>query len=193
MVEAHAQQIAASGRLNYETRGPDCRDSMKPQLNPRTLIFALTVLVLAAALPFSLRYAYQHGGLYLFSREFLEDLPKRLSGPGRFRFVLQPTVAIFLGIRAGIADGRAGRPPYIFSLVFHAHHRLQLVKEGLKQLSTLIAVAILLDAISQFLILRAIYPGAALVVGPVLISIPYALSRALANRWVRVKTGSQIS
>ena len=57
--------------------------------------------------------------------------------------------------------------------------------EGLKQLSTLIAVAILLDAISQLLILRAIYPGAALVVGPVLISIPYALSRAVANRWVR--------
>jgi len=163
---------------------------MKLQMNPRTLVFALVVLVLAAAVPSSLRYAYQHGGFYLFSRAFLEDLPKRLTGPGRFRFVLQPAVAIFLGIRAGIADGRAGRPPYIFGVVFHAQHRLQLVKEGLKQLSTLIAVAILLDAISQFLILHAIYPGAALVVGPVLISIPYALSRAVSNRWVRRKAVS---
>jgi hypothetical protein len=46
--------------------------------------------------PFSLQYDYQHGGFYLFSRRFLEDLPKSLTGPGRFRFILQPAVAVFL-------------------------------------------------------------------------------------------------
>ena len=66
-------------------------------------------------------------------------------------------------------------------------HRLGLLKEAFAQLSTLIAMAILLDCISQFLILRAVYPGAALVVGPVLIAIPYSLSRALSNRWMRIK------
>jgi len=160
---------------------------MKSRLNFRNVIFALLALVFLFALPSSLRYAYQHGGFYLFSAAFLQDLPKRLTGPGRFRFILQPAVAIFLGIRAGKADARAGRPPYILSVVSDAEHRLALMKEAFAQLSTLIAVAILLDCISQFLILRAVYPGAALVVGPVLIAIPYSLSRALSNRWVQRK------
>jgi hypothetical protein len=46
----------------------------------------------------------------------------------------------------------------------------------------LVAVAILLDAIAQFLIFRMVHPGAALLLGPVLIATPYATSRALANR-----------
>lgn len=160
---------------------------MKSRLTFRSVVFAVLVLVLLIAIPSSLRYAYQHGGFYLFSAAFLHDIPKRLTGPGRFRFVLQPLVSIFLGIRAGKGDARAGRPPYIFSLVTDSQHRTALLKEGFAQLSTLIAVAILLDCISQFLILRAVYPGAALVVGPVLIAIPYSISRALCNRWIRRK------
>jgi hypothetical protein len=164
---------------------------MKLQLNFRTVVFALLIVALLLALPSSLRYAYQHGGFYLFSGAFLQDLPKRLTGPGRFRFVLQPVVATILGIRAGKADALAGRPPYILSLLTGSQHRTALLKEAFAHLSTLIAVAILLDCISQFLILRAVYPGAALVVGPVLIAIPYSLSRALSNRWVKRKLGQR--
>jgi hypothetical protein len=46
----------------------------------------------------------------------------------------------------------------------------------------LVAIAILLDVISQFLIFHEVRPGAALVVGPVLITLPYVLARALTNR-----------
>ena len=159
--------------------------SLKSRINFRIVLFALLALVLLFALPSSLRYAYQHGGFYLFSAAFFQDLPKRLTGPGRFRFVLQPAVAIFLGIRAGRADARDGKPAYILGLVRGDSNRLAMLKEAFAQLATLIAVAILLDCISQFLILRAVYPGAALVVGPVLIAIPYSLSRALSNRWMR--------
>lgn len=161
------------------------------RVTPRNIVFLVLVLVLLAAVPSSLRYAYTHGGFYIFSRQFLQDLPKRLTGPGRFRFILQPAVAIFLGIRAGKADARSGVPPYLLGLILGHGRRKQMLKEALAQLSTLIAVAILLDAISQFLILRAIYPGAALLVGPVLIALPYSISRALANRWVRVRAQAQ--
>jgi hypothetical protein len=157
----------------------------------RRVVFALVIIVLVASVPSSLRYAYQHGGFYMFSRQFLIDLPKRLNGPGRFRFVFQPVVAIFLGIRAGIADGRAGRPPYIFSLLSDGKHRWELMKEGYAQVATLVAMAILLDAISQWLILGAIYPGPALIVGPVLIAFPYSVSRALTNRYVRARKPAQ--
>lgn len=160
---------------------------MKSRLTFRNFVFALLALVFLIALPSSLRYAYHHGGFYLFSAAFLQDLPKRLTGPGRMRFIFQPAVAIFLGIRAGKSDARAGRPPYILSVITDSQHRFALMKEAFAQLSTLIGVAILLDCISQFLILRAVYPGAALVVGPVLIAIPYSISRALSNRWVQKK------
>ncbi len=161
---------------------------MKSRLNPRTVIFALVILALLAAVPSSLRYAYQHGGFYVFSDAFLRDLPKRLKGPGRFRFVLQPLVSIVLGIRAGIADARAGRRPYILGLLVEQSQRLTMLKEAFEHVATLAAVAILLDCASQFLILHEVFPGAALVVGPVLIAIPYSFSRALANRFSRRKS-----
>ena len=65
-----------------------------------------------------MRDAFERGGLYLFSRAFFEDLPKRLTGPGSFRFIFQPIVAILLGMRDGLLDARAGRPPYLYSLLF---------------------------------------------------------------------------
>jgi hypothetical protein len=48
-----------------------------------------------------------------------------------------------------------------------------------------VAIAILLDVISQFLIFHNICFGAALLVGPVLITLPYVVARALTNRIVR--------
>ncbi|HEY4900347.1 MAG TPA: hypothetical protein VIH91_05940 [Terriglobales bacterium] len=127
---------------------------------------------------------YQHGGFYLFSRQFLEDLPKRLKGPGRLRFIFQPAVAMFFGIRAGISDARTGRQPYILGVLFDGQQRRTLLSEAFQRLSVLIAMSILLDALSQFLILHQVFPGPALVVGPVLIAMPYSLARALTNRVV---------
>jgi hypothetical protein len=153
-----------------------------------TLILAsLTLLVLVLSLPGSMRDAFERGGLYLFSRAFFEDLPKRLAGPGRFRFVVQPAVAILLGVRDGLGDARAGRPPYLYSLLFYQRQRRELLRSGFDTIVNLMLMGILLDAIAQWLILGASYPGAALVIGPVLITLPYALARALANRVARLR------
>jgi hypothetical protein len=162
----------------------EATEDMKRPLTLRNAVFVLVILVLISAVPYSLKYAYQHGGFYLFSHRFLEDLPKRLKGPGRFRFILQPATAIFLGIRAGISDARAGRPPYIMGILFDTQGRRALLKEAFEQLAVLIAVSILLDALSQFLILHEVFPGPAVIVGPVLIALPYSLARAVTNRIV---------
>ena len=142
----------------------------------------LTLLVLLVSVPGSLRDAFDRGGFYLFSRAFLEDLPKRLTGPGRFRFLLQPLVAIVLGIRSGVADARAGRTPYLMRLLTERERRGELAREGLAALANLLLMGILLDSVFQWMILGISYPGPALVVGPVLIATPYAVARALANR-----------
>jgi hypothetical protein len=145
----------------------------------------LTLLVLLLSVPGSLREAFDRGGFYLFSHAFVEDLSKRLMGPGRFRFVLQPLVATVLGIRSGMADARAGRPPYLLGLVTDREHRGELSRDGLRSIANLLLMGILLDSVFQWVILGQSYPGAALVVGPVLITTPYAMARALANRAMR--------
>ncbi len=142
----------------------------------------LTLLVLVLSVPGSLRDAYDRGGLYLFSQEFFEDIPKRLAGPGRFRFVLQPTMAVILGILGGLADSRVGRPPYLHGILFHRKHRSELVRTAFKTIVNLVLMGILMDSVFQWVILGASYPGAALVVGPVLIVLPYTIARALSNR-----------
>jgi len=153
------------------------------------VLAALTVLVLALSVPGSLREAWERGGFYIFSREFLEDLPKRLFGPGRFRFLLQPAVAIVLGVAAGRADARAGRTPYLYALLLGSENRGRLARSALGDVANLLLMGILVDSVCQWLILGASYPGAALVIGPVLIAAPYAAARALANRVTVAREG----
>jgi len=144
-----------------------------------------TLAVFAAAAPGALRDAWERGGIYLFSWQFVQDLPRRLTGPGRLRFLFQPLVAILIGIRAGRGDARAGRPPYFLALIAHPQHRRRLLGETARELANVVLLGILLDAVSQWLILGVARNGAALVVGPVLITLPYALARAISNRVTR--------
>ncbi|HXK11348.1 MAG TPA: hypothetical protein VMT70_17015 [Vicinamibacteria bacterium] len=147
------------------------------------LVAGLTVAVLALSVPGSLREAWARGGFYVFSRDFLEDVPKRLAGPGRFRFLLQPITAIALGVGAGRRDRRAGRRPYLHAMIFGGEDHGTLMRTALGDIATLLLMGILIDSVCQWLILGSSYPGAALVVGPVLICAPYAAARALANRF----------
>ena len=148
-------------------------------------IAGVTLLALAISVPGSLREAIDRGSFYVFSREFIDDLPLMLTGPGNFRFVLQPTVAILLGIRNGLADARAGRLPYLLALATDRQNRRALMREGLLTVANVLLMGILLDAIIQWLTLGTSHPGRALIVGPVLIVAPYSIARALSNRIAR--------
>jgi hypothetical protein len=153
--------------------------SRKPR--PAVILAVLTVLVLLLSTPSSLRYMRDNHTLYLFSEAFFEDIPKRLFGPGRFRFFVQPLVAIALGIRDGIADARAGRPAYFYGVLFDPKVRGALLKSSFTTLLNMILFGVLLDSICQWLILGNSYLGAALVVGPVLIVAPYTMSRSVTR------------
>lgn len=146
------------------------------------ILGGVVVAILILAAPSAILRIIQTGHLYLFTDHFFQDILARLSGPGRLRFILQPTVAIILGARGGVKDACSGLPPFLWSLVLHTERRRELLRSALTATRNLVAIAVLLDLISQFLIFREIRPGAALVVGPVLIGVPYAVSRALSNR-----------
>jgi hypothetical protein len=154
-----------------------------------TLVTALTILVIAAALVPAIVDTIETGRVYLFSRQFLEDLPARFTGRGRLRFILQPTIAILLGVRGGLADARAGNPPYLLGLLSAGGRRRELLRSGMAAIRNLLAAGILLDLVFQLVLYRSVHPGAALVIGPILICAPYALSRAVTNRVARWSQG----
>jgi len=158
---------------------------VKIHISRSTLLTAIVIAVLIAATPFAVAEFLRTGQLYIFSRRFVDDMFARLHGPGRLRFIFQPTVAIVLGARDGVKDARAGNPPFLWGLVFHSADRPDLLRSALASVRDLVAVAILLDVASQFLIFRRVNPFAALLLGPVLLGLPYASSRALTNRTAR--------
>jgi len=150
------------------------------------ILAGLTLLLLLLSIPGSLRDTFSRGGIYLFSQEFIEDIPRRLTGPGRFRFVIQPLIAVILGIVGGLSDARAGRPPYLYGILFHRHLRRDLVKTGFSIIVNLLLMGILLDAVFQRIIFGVTHPFAALLIGPILIVTPYAVARAFSNRLARL-------
>jgi hypothetical protein len=155
---------------------------MKITLSRSSLLTTIVIAVLLVATPFAVWEFIQTGELYILSHRFIPDLIARLHGPGRLRFILQPTGAIIIGARDGVKDARAGNPPFLWSLILHRGKRFGLVRSALASVRNLVAVAILVDVIAQFLMFRMVHPGAAVLLGPVLIAAPYATSRALTNR-----------
>jgi len=124
----------------------------------------------------------QTGSFYVFSKLFVEDIVARLHGPGRLGFILQPAMATLIGATQGLSDARANRPPFVWAVLFRRAHRRELLREAATGLRNLIAIAILLDVVLQLGILHRVHPAAAVILGTVLIAVPYSVARALSNR-----------
>ena len=110
-----------------------------------TIVTVVAFLVIAAAIPFAIMETIETGRVYVFSMQFLEELPRRFTGPGHLRFILQPMVAIVLGIRGGLADAKAGNPPFLFGLLFHTGRRKELLRSGTAAIRNLLALGIIMD------------------------------------------------
>lgn len=152
-----------------------------------SLLYIVLIAVLLVSLPAAIHRIVVTGDLYLFTDRFFQDILARLSGPGRMRFILQPAIAIILGVRSGVRDAQAGSPPFVWALIFHRSQRKELLKSAGEAIRNVVAVAILADMVSQYLIFHNVRPGAALLVGPVLITLPYVMGRAFTNRIMRSK------
>jgi hypothetical protein len=150
-----------------------------------SILNLVLVAVLLGMLPSVIERLWQLRDPLLLTQNFVADLMARLTGPGRLRFVIQPLVAIILGVRGGVRDARAGLPPFLWALLFHAEHRREMWREAMASVRDLVVVAILLDLVAQALIFHEMRPGPALIIGPPLILIPYALSRACTNQIAR--------
>jgi hypothetical protein len=88
-----------------------------------------------------------------------------------FRLILQPLVAIILGVRLGLTEERPART-------------------SLRDALVPVGVAVLTDAILQVLTLGRVRPVAALLVGVLVVWLPFAIARELtAWLWNRPRSG----
>lgn len=114
-----------------------------------------------------------------------DTLDAMLHGPGRARFILQPLVAIVLGVKDGRFDVAAGRPAYFYALAFSKDVRREEVTTAARTMSKPLAVAVALDAVLQYVIFDAVHLWQAFAVGATLVALPYVAARALADRFLR--------
>jgi len=117
----------------------------------------------------------------------IENLTDRVTGPMKFRIVLQPIMASFFAIRAGLRDARAGKPPYFWALISDPAHRADMLRDGWKDIGKVFVLALALDAVYQLIELSFFYLGEAIIVALVLAILPYLILRALTNRVVGKK------
>jgi len=116
---------------------------------------------------------------------FIENMGGRIDGPMKFRFLLQPVVAMALATIAGLRDVKMGRPPYFWGLLAHPAHRRDMLKDGWKDVGKVFVLALSLDVAYQFIVERFVYPGETVVVALALAIVPYLLVRGLVTRIAR--------
>jgi len=119
----------------------------------------------------------------LFS-ELASNLLARAEGHLNLRFVIQPVLACFFAVRAGLQDAQQHRPPILWALAFHPNLRRDLVRQSWSDISRVFGIGVALDLVYQFLTFGTVSPLAAMVVPILLVMMPYLLVRAPVTRFV---------
>lgn len=116
---------------------------------------------------------------------FWKDLVARPGGPMTFRFILQPAMAAIAAYHDGVADAKAGRPPYLWTVLTDPAKRKGRLYEALIHTSRIILLALVMDTVYQFIVLKSFNPGQAVIIAVLLAFIPYLLLRGPIARIVR--------
>jgi hypothetical protein len=153
------------------------------------LVIVLAILLIAAG-------ALWHGVTLDAWHRFMHDLLERPDGPMRFRFVLQPLMAVIAACRGGVQDARAGRTPHFWAIAFEPQERAARLREGLNATARIILLGLVMDVIYQVIVLKTFYPVEALIIALLLAFVPYLLIRGpatrVARRWRGGVSGSDV-
>jgi hypothetical protein len=114
-----------------------------------------------------------------------DKIDQMLRGPLHFRFVVQPLIALILGLRDGRNDERLGHPPYLFGLLTQPGGRRHRLRDGLKAVAMPLALAAVMDAIVQSLLFHHVRLWSLVMVATLLVTLPYIATRGFSNRLLR--------
>lgn len=115
----------------------------------------------------------------------LENMADRVTGPMKFRLILQPLMAVIFAVRSGLRDAREGKPAYFWGLFTEPDKRREMLRDGWKSVGTVFILAVILDTVFQLVVFRWVYPGEALIVAMILAIVPYIVIRGPVNRIAR--------
>ncbi len=114
-----------------------------------------------------------------------EMLIGRTDGPLTLRLILQPAMAVFLALRAGLKDAREGQPPFFWSIFTRPARRRELLRQVWRDVGKVFVAALVVDVIYELIVYRWVYPGQALIVAVTLAILPYLILRGGVNRIAR--------
>jgi hypothetical protein len=114
---------------------------------------------------------------------------QRPGGPLKFRFILQPAMAVVAAFHDGLRDARTNRGPYFRTLLLDPQKRIGLVNEGLNATARIIILGILIDAVYQLLVLKSFHPVESVIVALLLAYLPYVIFRGIVTRIALVFLG----
>jgi hypothetical protein len=115
----------------------------------------------------------------------MENFSHRIEGSMRFRFVLQPLMAMIFATIDGLKDAKAGKVPYLWSLFTQPQYLAAQLKHGWKSVGKVFVLAIVLDVIFQVRELHNLFPLEALVIALLLAIVPYLGLRGIVCRLSR--------
>ena len=162
---------------------PGLRDRMT-EINRQRLSF-LAKLVLALGLSLIVAGILWHGITFQTVARLWHNLLERPDGRMRFRFILQPTMAVLAALRDGRNDARSGYRPYFWAILTKPQERAERMREGLNATARIILLGVAMDMIYQALAFRTFYPNEAVIIALTLAFVPYVVVRGLVTRATR--------
>src|SRR4051794_15850819 len=116
---------------------------------------------------------------------FWDSIVRDVTGRGmfggafQFRLILQPLAAVILGVRLGIKDAKRGDTPFFKALVHGEGGRGAMLAKAAREALVPLIVAFVIDSILQRLINGRVRPLVAVIVGGLLVFLPFLIVRAL--------------
>jgi hypothetical protein len=123
---------------------------------------------------------------------FFNDIGLRVSGPMKFRFILQPLMSLIYAVIAGVRDAKKGNEPFFKALVTQKENRKALYSELWKDVGKVFIIAIIMDTAYQLIMIyskeiqEGFHPLEVLITAFVLALVPYIIFRGPINRIVRM-------
>ena len=159
---------------------------------PRTpVVLARLVVALSVAFVVIGLVAYGVSGEVI--ARIWHNMLDRPGGPFVFRFVLQPIMATVAALRDGIGDARAGRAPFLWTVLTDPAQRGARLDEALIATSRIVLLGLAIDTVYQLVEFESFHPAETVLIALLLAFVPYLLLRGLVNRIARRWVGDATS
>jgi hypothetical protein len=149
----------------------------------------LARVVVALIIAFLIAGALTYGFSAEVRARTWHDLLERPGGVMRFRFILQPVMAVIAALHDGNEDARLGRSPYIWTLLNSAAERSGRLAEGVIATARILLLGLCMDTVYQLVVFKTFYPAQAVIVAIALGYVPYLVLRGPIARIARWRRG----